>query len=77
VNLEERDVGVRSVAAPVLDRAGNVVASVCVGGPIFRVSEADLRGRLADLVSATAERISAELVRRSDPDGRADDQAAQ
>jgi hypothetical protein len=32
---------------------------------------------LADLVSATAERISAELVRRSDPDGRADDQAAQ
>jgi DNA-binding IclR family transcriptional regulator len=77
VNLEERDVGVRSVAAPVLDRAGNVVASVCVGGPIFRVSEADLRGRLADLVSATAERISAELVRRSDPDGRADDRAAQ
>jgi IclR family transcriptional regulator, acetate operon repressor len=77
LNLEEREVGVRSVAAPVLDPAGNVVASVCVGGPIFRVSEDDLRGRLADLVTATAEQISAELMRRSDPDGRADDRAAQ
>jgi DNA-binding IclR family transcriptional regulator len=71
------EVGVRSVAAPVLDPAGNVVASVCVGGPIFRVTEADLRGRLADLVSATAEEISAELLRRSDPNGRSDDRAAQ
>jgi DNA-binding IclR family transcriptional regulator len=77
LNLEEREVGVRSVAAPVLDAAGNVVASVCVGGPIFRVSEDDLRGRLADLVSSTAEQISAELARRSDPEGRTDDRAAQ
>jgi IclR family acetate operon transcriptional repressor len=77
LNLEEREVGVRSVAAPVLDPAGNVVASVCVGGPIFRVSEDDLRGRLADLVTATAEEISAELLRRSDPDGRTNERAAQ
>jgi DNA-binding IclR family transcriptional regulator len=64
LNLEERELGVRSIAAPVLDAAGNVVASVCVGGPIFRVSEKDLRGRFADAVSATAEAISAELLRR-------------
>ena len=62
LNLEEREVGVRSVAAPVLDPEGNVVASVCVGGPSFRITEKDLRGRLADLVTATAEEISAELI---------------
>jgi IclR family acetate operon transcriptional repressor len=77
LNLEEREVGVRSVAAPVLDAAGNVVASVCVGGPIFRVSEADLRGKFADLVSATAEAISADLLRRFKPIDPADERTAQ
>ncbi|MGE0219622.1 IclR family transcriptional regulator [Mycolicibacterium sp.] len=67
VNLEERELGVRSVAAPVLDAQGSVVASVCVGGPIFRVSEEDLRGKFADMVCATAEAISAELLRRFKP----------
>jgi DNA-binding IclR family transcriptional regulator len=77
LNVEEREVGVRSVAAPVLDPEGNVVASVCIGGPSFRVSEEDLRGRLADLVSAAAEQISAELARRSDSVAYTDDRAAQ
>jgi IclR family acetate operon transcriptional repressor len=77
LNLEERELGVRSVAAPVMDHEGNVVASVCIGGPSFRVSEDDLRGRLADLVSATAEQISAELAHRSDSEGSTDDRAAQ
>lgn len=67
LNLEERELGVRSIAAPVLDPAGNVVASVCVGGPIFRVSEDDLRGRLAEQVTATAEALSAELLTRYRP----------
>lgn len=67
LNLEERELGVRSVAAPVLDPSGNVVASVCVGGPIFRFSEEDLRGKFADLACETAEAISAELLRRFKP----------
>ena len=77
LNLEEREVGVRSVAAPVLDPEGNVVASVCVGGPSFRMTEEDLRGRLADLVTATAGEISAELIRRSVVDAATDDREAQ
>ncbi|CAN5634016.1 IclR family transcriptional regulator [soil metagenome] len=77
LNLAEREDGVHSVAAPILDPEGNVVAAVCVGGPSFRVSEEDLRGRLADFVTATAEEISAEMVRRSDIGGRATDRAAQ
>lgn len=67
LNLEERELGVRSVAAPVMDPGGNVVASVCVGGPIYRVSEQDLRGKFADMACATAEAISAELLRRYTP----------
>jgi IclR family transcriptional regulator, acetate operon repressor len=67
LNFEERELGVRSVAAPVLDPSGNVVASVCVGGPIFRVSEDDLRHKFADLVCATAEAISTELLKRTKP----------
>lgn len=67
LNLEERELGVRSVAAPVMDPAGNVVAAVCVGGPIFRVSEEELRGKFAQLVCATAEAMSAALLNRSRP----------
>ncbi len=67
LNLEERELGVRSIAAPVLDAAGNVVASVCVGGPIFRVSEEDLRTKFAEQVTGAAEAISAELIRRYQP----------
>ncbi|BBX32422.1 IclR family transcriptional regulator [Mycolicibacterium mageritense DSM 44476 = CIP 104973] len=67
LNLQEREMGVLSVAAPVLDPSGNVVASVCVGGPIFRVTEDDLRGKFAELTCETAQAISAELLRRSNP----------
>jgi DNA-binding IclR family transcriptional regulator len=58
LNLEERELGVRSVAAPVLDSGGTVVASVCVGGPVFRVSEDHLRHQFADLTRATAGEIT-------------------
>jgi DNA-binding IclR family transcriptional regulator len=76
LNLEERELGVRSVAAPVLDAAGDVVASVCVGGPIFRVTEAELRGRFAELTIATAEAISAALAQRESPSARAAEERA-
>lgn len=77
LNLEERELGVRSIAAPVLDAAGNVVASVCAGGPIFRVAEQDLRGKFAERVGAAAEAISAELLRRYRPTEDADRRDAQ
>lgn len=77
LNLEERELGVRSVAAPVLDPSGNVVASVCVGGPIFRFSEDDLRGKFARMVCGTAEAITAELRRRVKPVDVLDERPAQ
>lgn len=65
LNLEEREKGVRSVAAPVCGPNGDAVAAVCVGGPIFRVSENDLHGRLADLTKEAARAISDRLAERS------------
>ena len=70
VNLEEREAGVRSLAAPILDSSGTAIAAVCVGGPIFRISETDLRGRLADQVRATARAISQRLAERTAAAGR-------
>ncbi|MBS3694160.1 IclR family transcriptional regulator [Rhodococcus qingshengii] len=70
LSLEERELGVRSIAAPVFDSTGAVVASICVGGPIFRVSESDLRSRFADLVLNTSAQLTAALSRsRRSPGG--------
>lgn len=69
VNLEEREAGVRSLAAPILDSSGTAVAAVCVGGPIFRISEADLRGHLADRVRQAAQEISRRLAERTTTGG--------
>ncbi len=38
VSVGEREAGVASVSAPVLDRDGNVIAAVSVSGPIERLS---------------------------------------
>lgn len=67
LSLEERELGVRSIAAPVFDATGAVAASICVGGPIFRVTEHDLRTRFADLVMETAAKLSTELSRARRP----------
>jgi DNA-binding IclR family transcriptional regulator len=37
-SVEEREAGVASVSAPVLDRAGEVVAAVSISGPIERLT---------------------------------------
>ena len=42
LNDEERNPGVRAVAAPVLDRAGGAVAAVAVQGPTVRLTDAEL-----------------------------------
>ena len=56
---ENRD-EIRSYAAPVLDHTGTALAAVSVGGPVYRVSDADGE-RLGAAVAATAARISAHL----------------
>jgi DNA-binding IclR family transcriptional regulator len=53
----ERDVGLNTVAAPVVDPAGHVVAAVAVSGPSFRMSRPQA-GRLAELVTGCAQEIS-------------------
>ena len=65
LNLEEHEVGTYSVSAPVIDTFGNAVAAVCVGGPKFRVTEEDLRGKFAQLVMSCCSQISGQLAMRS------------
>ena len=58
---EEREAGVRAVAAPVLDPSGYPVAALCIGAPAFRVSLQDLKDRLAPLAMDAARRVAAAL----------------
>ena len=58
--LEEFDEGISSVAAPVADASGEVVAAVHLHGPSYRFPSAGAETALADEVVATAARISGE-----------------
>jgi IclR family transcriptional regulator, pca regulon regulatory protein len=57
----EREEGVRSVAAPVRDRSGAVLAALNVSANAARVSVRELRDRFAPRVVQTAESISREV----------------
>jgi DNA-binding IclR family transcriptional regulator len=59
--LEEFDQGISSVAAPVTDASGEVVAAVHLHGPSYRFPAPGAESSLADQVVATAARISANL----------------
>lgn len=61
VNDEELAAGVRSVAAPVRDAAGTIVAAINISVPGARVSRGELDTRLAAMVRETAQRISEAL----------------
>lgn len=61
MNLEEREPGVMSVAAPILDPSGQAVAAVCIGAPTLRVSEDDLVARFAPMVMRAGDEISQAL----------------
>jgi IclR family pca regulon transcriptional regulator len=61
VNNEEVDLGIRSVAAPIRNLNGDVVAAVNIAVPSIRVSVRKLETVLAKKVVDTAERISASL----------------
>ena len=59
--LEEFDEGISSVAAPVADANGEVVAALHVHGPSYRFPAAGDEGPLAELVVGSAARISESL----------------
>jgi DNA-binding IclR family transcriptional regulator len=59
--LEEFDEGISSVAAPVADGTGEVVAAVHLHGPSYRFPTAGAEADLAERVVATAARISGNL----------------
>lgn len=57
---EQCELGMRSVAAPIRDAEGQVIAAVGIAGPVERLSDATL-ARFAPLVVETADVISARL----------------
>jgi DNA-binding IclR family transcriptional regulator len=59
--LEEFDEGISSVAAPVADASGEVVAVVHLHGPSYRFPAVGAEGPLADMVVASAARITESL----------------
>ncbi len=61
---EQCEIGMRSLAAPIRDAEGRVVAAVGIAGPTQRLSE-DVLARFAPLVVNTAHLISARLGYRS------------
>lgn len=66
-SVEEREAGVASVSAPVLDAAGRVVAAVGVSGPIERTSR-EPGERYGEAVVAAARRIEIDSGLRSGTD---------
>src|SRR5262245_37268010 len=60
VDDEENDLGVRCVAAPILDGAGQVVASIGVSGTITQ-NNLDHLPKVAELVKEAARKVSLQL----------------
>jgi DNA-binding IclR family transcriptional regulator len=58
--VNEREVGVASIAAPVRDISGEVVAAISIGVPLARCSVMALR-RLAPVIMEAAEAASRRL----------------
>ncbi len=59
-SVAEREPGVASVSAPVLQADGTIAAALCVSGPVSRVGQAPGR-RLSSVVVAAAAELQAEL----------------
>ena len=57
-SVAEREAGVASVSAPVLQAGGRLLGAVCVSGPASRLGPADCR-RLAPAVTAAAASLAA------------------
>jgi IclR family acetate operon transcriptional repressor len=61
VDEQEHEVGVRCVAAPIVNHAGDVVAAISVAGPADRLPRPLVGSAMAQTVVATARAISTEL----------------
>lgn len=59
--IEEFDAGISSIAAPIADASGEVIAAVHVHGPSYRFPRPDQRAALAQLVVAGAATVAAGL----------------
>ncbi len=55
VAVEEYEVGLNAVAAPVRDRSGDVIAALSVSGPSYRLTEERLADLVAPLTAGAAE----------------------
>jgi DNA-binding IclR family transcriptional regulator len=62
--IEEFDAGISSVAAPIADASGEVIAAVHVHGPSYRFPTAGREAKLAQMVVTCAARIAAGLRER-------------
>src|SRR5262249_7252668 len=58
---EEREIGVRCIAAPVRNHEGDVVAAISVAGPAERMPRALEGSEMAKVVVAAAQDISVQL----------------
>src|SRR5712692_5934316 len=61
IDQEEREIGVRCIAAPVRNHEGDVVAAISVAGPSERMPRTLVGSAMAKLVVAAAQEISLEL----------------
>ena len=61
VDLEECEVGLCCIAAPIFDDQGRVLAAVSVSGPAYRTTETLLLGDLRSQLVAAASRVSRSL----------------
>jgi IclR family acetate operon transcriptional repressor len=66
VDEQEHELGVRCVAAPITNHAGEVVAAISVAGPADRMPRPLIESTMAATVAAAARAISAELGASSD-----------
>ena len=57
---EEREAGLNSLSAPVVDASGSVVAAIAVGGPAFRLNRAAAE-KFGPLVAESAQALSRRL----------------
>jgi IclR family transcriptional regulator, pca regulon regulatory protein len=60
--IDELSIGMSSVAAPIRDRTGKVIAALHVHGPTFRFPATGAKREVTERVVTTAERISAALI---------------
>ena len=61
----EREVGLHTVAAPIFDPAGHLVAAIAISGPSFRMGP-EQASQLAALVTGAAEKISQAIAKGAD-----------